>query len=145
MRKKAILLEIKEILMNDFELTRDIVQQINSWDGALDFLEWYENDEEFFDMYFQGNVVDALQKAYYGNYNFNEPYVKFNNLENFESGYEYDVLDDYKDYIDEIIEALIETRDNIYITSGSILDDLINEYEEIEYNKLMKGLITNTY
>ena len=131
MRKKAILLEIKEILINDFELTMDIVQQINSWDGALDFLEWYENDEEFFDMYFQGRVVDALQKAYYGNYNFNAPYVKFNNLENFESGYEWDVLDDYKNYIDEIIEAMLETKDNIYIASGSTLDDLIVEYEEL--------------
>ena len=132
MRKKAILLELKEILINDIELTRDIVQQINSWNGSLDFLEWYENDEEFFDVYFQGRVVDALQKAYYGNYNFNEAYVKFDNLANFESGNEWDVLDDYENYIDDIIEAMLETRDNIYIESGSMLDDLIVEYEELE-------------
>lgn len=132
MRNKAILLEIKEILINDFELTMGIVQEVNSWNGSLDFLEWYENDEEFFDIYFEGRVVDALQKAYYGNYNFNEPYVKFNNLGNFESGHEYDVSDDYANYIDEIIAALIETRNNIYIAPGSILDDLILEYEETE-------------
>lgn len=132
MRNKAILLEIKEILNNDFELTRDIVQQVNSWNGSLDFLEWYDNDEEFFDVYFQDRLIDAIQKICYGNYSYNAPYVKFNNLENLQSGYEYDVMDDYICYIDEIIEAIIELIDNIYIESSPTLVDLIWEYKELE-------------
>lgn len=132
MRNKAILLEIKEILINDFDLTRDIVQQINSWNGVLDFIEWYENDEDFFEAYFQGNVIQAIQKVCYGDYSYNAPYVKFDNLENFESGNEWDVLADYENYIDEIIEAMIELRHDIELELGAMLDDLIEEYEELE-------------
>ena len=39
--------EIKNYLLNHVDEIRDIVIEINSIDNSLNYLEYYENDEEF--------------------------------------------------------------------------------------------------
>ena len=45
----------------------------------------YSNDEEFFDNFFSGRVVDAVRAACYGEYNYGHDWVMFNGYGNLES------------------------------------------------------------
>ena len=42
----------------------------------------YNNDQEFFDMFFYNNALGAIKKTHYGNYNYPESFVKFNGYDN---------------------------------------------------------------
>ena len=85
MKKESLLNEIKGLLLNDLDTLKDVVRELNSWNGCLDYLEVYENDEEFFDMFFEGRSAEVARAIYYGDYNYNDEYVKFNAYENLES------------------------------------------------------------
>ena len=118
--------KIKNYLLNNVEVLKDIVRELNSWDGSLDYLDFYENDEYFFNDYFQ-KADDAVRAVYYGDYNYNDDYVRFNAYGNLESFTEYDYEEELKSYIDEIIERLEEEKDNI-----TIYDDELKEMLEEE-------------
>lgn len=47
--------------------------------------EIYNNDEEFFNMFFEGKVLDAVRAVSYGEYNYSNDYVIFNGYGNLES------------------------------------------------------------
>jgi hypothetical protein len=47
--------------------------------------EIYDNDEDFFNTYFEGKVLDAVRAVSYGQYNYSNKYVKFNGLGNLDS------------------------------------------------------------
>lgn len=47
--------------------------------------EIYSNDEEFFDTFFQQNVIDAVRAVSYGNYQYTHSWIKFNGYGNLES------------------------------------------------------------
>jgi hypothetical protein len=47
--------------------------------------EIYTNDEEFFNTFFDGKVIEAVRAISYGEYNFNNEYVTFNGYANLES------------------------------------------------------------
>ena len=107
-----------------------MVQELNSWNGCLDWLEFWENDGYFFDCVFE-NKLDVARAIYYGDYNYNDDYVKINSLGNVVSYSEYDMIEEIKDSIDEIVENLIEYKDNICISDGN-LEELLEEEEEEE-------------
>ena len=121
---------IKEYLLNNEDVLIDMVQELNSWNGCLDWLEFWENDEYFFDCVFE-NKLDVARAIYYGDYNYNDDYVKINSLGNVVSYSEYDMIEEIKDSIDEIVENLIEYKDNICISDGN-LEELLEEEEEEE-------------
>lgn len=119
--------ELKEYLLENLDELKNIVGEINSWDGSLDYLEYYENDEEFFNMFFEGRPMEVARATYYGNYNFMDEYVHFNGYGNLESCSEYEYEDELKSYIDEIIERLIDEKDNLYLDSE--IEELIDNIE----------------
>ena len=121
---------IKEYLLNNEDVLIDMVQELNGWNGCLDWLEFWENDEYFFDCVFE-NKLDVARAIYYGDYNYNDDYVKINSLGNVVSYSEYDMIEEIKDSIDEIVENLIEYKDNICISDGN-LEELLEEEEEEE-------------
>ena len=121
---------VKEYLLNNEDVLIDMVQELNSWNGCLDWLEFWENDEYFFDCVFE-NKLDVARAIYYGDYNYNDDYVKINSLGNVVSYSEYDMIEEIKDSIDEIVENLIEYKDNICISDGN-LEELLEEEEEEE-------------
>ncbi len=51
--------------------------------GAGD--EIYDNDEEFFDVYFSGDVMGAVRAVSFGEYNYSDDYIKFNGYGNLET------------------------------------------------------------
>lgn len=98
------------------EMTRDV----NSYDGSLENLEVYDNDDEFFNTFFQNNVLEAVRAVSFGDYHYSDDYVKFNGYGNLESMSDYEYNSLLEDYADEIAERYLELVDE-----GSI-DDSAN-------------------
>ena len=123
--------KIREYLLNNEETLLDVVSELNSWNGCLENLEFWENDEEFFNTFFD-NPMEAIRATYYGDYNYNDDYVKFNGYGNIDSYSEYERIEEIKDNIDDIVENLIECYYNIYINEEleSLLLELLEEEEE---------------
>ena len=121
---------IKEYLLNNEDVLISVVQELNSWNGCLDWIEFWENDGYFFDCVFE-NKLDVARAIYYGDYNYNDDYVRINGCGNLESFSEYDMIEEIKAYIEEIVENLIEYKDNICISDGN-LEELLEEEEEEE-------------
>ena len=107
----------------------EIVNDINCIDNSLDFLEYWENDEEFFNTYFYNNPMEAVRSSFFGNYNYSDEYVKFDGYGNLSSVNEYEVEAEYKDYIDDIVNSLIEHYDKISLSDNELIK-LIEEVNE---------------
>ena len=125
--------EIREYLLNNEEILLDVVSELNSWNSCLENLDFWENDEEFFNTFFD-NPMDAIRATYYGNYNYNDDYVKFNGYGNIDSYSEYERIEEIKDNIDDIVENLVECYYNIYINEEleNLILKLLEEDEEEE-------------
>lgn len=125
--------EIREYLLNNEETLLEVVSELNSWNGCLENLDFWENDEEFFNTFFD-NPMDAIRATYYGNYNYNDDYVKFNGYGNIDSYSEYERIEEIKDNIDDIVENLVEYYYNIYINEEleNLILELLEEEEEEE-------------
>ena len=78
--------------------------------------------------------MEAIRATYYGNYNYNDDYVKFNGYGNIDSYSEYERIEEIKDNIDDIVENLVECYYNIYINEEleNLLLELLEEEEEEE-------------
>ena len=121
--------KIREYLLNDMDELDYIIAEINGWDGSLDWLEAYENDEEFFDMFF-ANTMEAVRSVCYGNYNYSDDLVRLDGYGNLESFSRWEYEDELKDNIDDIIERLLSVYYQIDIDEE--LTELIVEYLEEE-------------
>ena len=119
---------IKNYLLNHINVIGEIVSEINCLNGSLDFLEYWNNDEEFFNTYFYNNPMEAVRSSFYGDYKFCDEYVKFNGYGNLESFNDYDLEKEYKEYLDEITNSLLEHYQEISICD----DDLIKLIDEIK-------------
>ena len=123
--------EIKDYLLNHIDEIGDIIIEINSIDNSLDFLEYWNNDDDFFNDFFYNNPTEAVRSAYYGDYNYCDDYVRFNGYGNLESFNDYDLEKEYKEYINEIVNALLKHYQEIGITDDN-LKELIEKYEEVK-------------
>ena len=120
--------EIREYLLNNEETLLEVVSELNSWNGCLENLDFWENDEEFFNTFFD-NPMEAIRATYYGNYNYNDDYVKFNGYGNIDSYSEYERIEEIKDNIDDIVNYLVEHYEYMEI-NDEVLENLLEEYME---------------
>lgn len=80
-----------------------MVQEINAYNGSMEHLDLYEMD--MFDDIMNGfEPMDIALKTYYGNFNPNDDYFRFNGYANLESLSEYDLENELIDYENEIIK-----------------------------------------
>ena len=100
--------KVKEYLLahDDDELV-EVVQAINSFNGELDFLQYWDNDEEFFNTFFYNDPMELARAIYYGDYNYSHDYVRFNGYGNLETTDRYGLVKECKYYIDEIVNSLL--------------------------------------
>ena len=131
MKKEMLLNEIKGLLLNDLDTLKNAVRELNSWNACLDYLDVYNNDDEFFDMFFEGRPAEVARAIYYGDFNYNDEYIKFNGYGNLKTYSEYGYEKLLKENIEEIIECLIEYVEYISIGNEE-LDDLLAQYFEDE-------------
>lgn len=120
--------ELKEYVLKNEDLL-ELVRDINSYDGSLDWLDYQENDEEFFDIYYN-NALEAVRAVCYGDYNYTDEYVKINAYGNLESCNKYELEEELRDNIEEITERLLELYNNLYISDE--LKEKIEEYKNEE-------------
>ena len=121
LKEKLTVEDLKEMLLS-----------INNYDNRLDNLDYQENSEDFFSAYYSNNPYEVARAIYYGDYNFNDEYVKINVYGNLESISEYNFEDLVKDYQNEIIEEylnIIEEDEDFlkYDYLYQIIQDLKNE------------------
>lgn len=96
--------------MNETDKLMVMVQEVNSWNNELDFLDMWENDDEFFNTFFSGEPMEVARAIHFGDYNYNDQYVTFNVYQNLVSYTSYQVEELLKDYKAEIIESYNELR-----------------------------------
>ena len=72
--------------------------------------EIYSNDEDFFNTFFDGKVIEAIRAVSYGEYSYNHEWVIFNGYANLESS------DSPTEWIDlsEIADDILENEQNFY-------------------------------
>lgn len=121
---------LKEFLLENIETTNGIVQELNSWNGCMDQLDVRENDEEFFQVYFEGKPMEAVRAAVYGEYNYTDEYVRFNGYGNLESLTQWQLENEIKESIEEIIENLIEYQDELSLDSE--VEELIEKWNSTQ-------------
>ena len=131
MKRENLLNEIKGLLLNDLNTLKDVVRELNSWNACLDYLDVYNNDEEFFNMFFEGKPAELARAIYYGDFNYNDEYIKFNGYGNLETFSEYEYEELLEENIEEITENLIVYAEYISIDNEE-LDDLLSKYFEEE-------------
>lgn len=131
MKKEMLLNEIKGLLLNDLNTLKDVVRELDGWNNCLDYLIVYENDEEFFDIFFANNPAEVARAIYYGDFNYNDEYIKFNGYGNLETLSEYDYEELLKENVEEVIDCLIKYVEHISIDNEE-LDDLLSQYFEDE-------------
>lgn len=120
--------KIKNYLLENVDTLKDVVMELNAWNSCLDWLDYQENSEEFFDIFFQ--TKDEVARAIcYGDYNYMDDYVRFNAYGNLESCNQWEYEDELKNYINKIIDNLTEEKDNITIYDDE-LKKLLDEDDE---------------
>lgn len=127
----------------------NIVANINSYNGSLEHLRYESNDEEFFNIYFGGDVLGAVRAVFYGEYNYNDDYVKFNAYNNLISKDKWEVEQELVEDIDEIASELINLVGSVS-TGEEIIDVLIELFangddyiQEISLEDFKKLLIND--
>lgn len=119
--------ELQELLLNDSDLMSYAVTELNSLNGCFDGIEWYSNDDDFFDDFLAGySRSDIAKMIFYGDYNYNHKYVKFDGYGNLTST----DYTDYEDYIEEIIDNLIEERYNLDLDPE--ISEVFEKYDDME-------------
>ena len=111
-------------------------QLLNLWDTYCnnstnmdDYI--YENDDEEL-QYMFSSISEALRAACYGNYNFTDPYVKFNAYGNLQSLSDMDVIHEID--LDVLVDYLMENGDenNVFDDADkeTLMENFIEFYEE---------------
>ena len=119
--------DIKNYLLSNEEELTSIISEINCYNGSLPWLECYDNDEYIINEIFS-SPAEALRSAYFGDYDYNKPYFKFNGYGNIESLDEYDLRNQARNCIDDIINELLEHYQQLCISDK--LKNLIEKYIE---------------
>lgn len=104
-----------ETIKNNIEA---VIEYLNGLDNSEQIRAWnqmcqndqrgddeiYSNDEEFFNMFFDGKVIEAVRAVSYGEYNFQDDWVMFNGYANLESFNSPDAHIDLTEIANDILE-----------------------------------------
>ena len=128
---------ILEYLKDHVELASSMARDVNSYDGSLDYLEYWENDDYFFEIFYPNKTIEAVRAVCYGSYNYMDDYVRINEYGNLDSCSEFEYLHLIEDNIEEILDRFIELyKDNNIDIYDNEAKEKINEYlESIDKNK----------
>ena len=130
MKNEMLREKLQGLLLGDTEYLMTIVEELNGWNGSFNNLRAYENDEEFFRMFFSNDPMELARMIYYGDYEYIDEYVRIDVCGNLESLSDYQYERELKDNINEIINELMENYNNIYLPAE--LEEVFNNFEEEE-------------
>ena len=99
---------------------KTMVQEINEYSDELDYLDVWENEQEFFETFFQGREYEVARSICYGDYRYMDKWVRFDGYANLQSLSDWQADKEIEDCADDILE--------IY---NRLVED--GEIEEIEF------------
>lgn len=109
---EELLEQMANWLRNNFQEAWELVRAMNSYDGAFEDLDYWENGEDFFQTFYANNIDEAVRAVCYGEYNYNDEYVRINAYGNLESANESDIEDEIGYWAADIIDKLIDGYEN---------------------------------
>lgn len=99
-----------------FEELKEIVDEVNAWNGTLENFTVYDFDDDFINEYFP-SPVEAVRACYFGKINsWLDDYIRFNVYGNLESLTEQEYKDELQQYSQEIIKVANEYLDELNIS-----------------------------
>ena len=113
-------------------------REVNSYDGSLDWLRYESNDDEFFSVYFGGNVLEAVRAVCFGEYNYSDDYVRFDAYNNLVSVDSYDLDRIMRENKGEIIDEFLRLVEANCVDTDTI-QSYIDEVEEEEEDEEEEG------
>ena len=111
-KNQNLLEQMANWLRNNFQEAWGLVRAMNSYDGAFDNLNYWENDEEFFQTFYANNIDEAVRAVCYGDYTYTDDYVRIDVYGNLESANESDIEEEIGYYAADIIDRLIDGYEN---------------------------------
>ena len=101
-----------------------MVRELSAW-GRLEHLEYFDMEE--LDLVLEGYTPsEVANRIFYGSFNPNDEYFRFNAYGNLESANEWEIEEEYRDYISEIANYIVEYKDNIDIYDEGLQEILDN-------------------
>ena len=128
-REQAIRNYVEQL--NGGDLTY-LLQHMNGYDGCFEEATYYDMDE--FDEFMSNcTPMKIAQMIFYGDFNPNNDYFRFNAYGNLESADWHDVVAEAEDLVDDIIYHLV----NCYSgdTPWPDLDDLVDADDDTVFNE----------
>ena len=117
--------KLESYLLDNMDVTGYMVREINAWGGYLEHLEYFDMEE--FDLVLEGYTPsEVANRIFYGSFNPNDEYFRFNAYGNLESANEWEIVEEYRDYISEIASYIVEYKDNIDINDEGLQEILDN-------------------
>ena len=117
--------KLESYLLDNMDVTGYMVREINAWGGYLEHLEYFDMEE--FDLVLEGYTPsEVANRIFYGDFNPNDEYFRFNAYGNLESANEWDIEEEYRDNISEIASYIVEYKDNIDINDEGLQEILDN-------------------
>ncbi len=117
---------LRNLILSDISVGIDLVNEINSWDGSLEHLQVISMDT-FNELMHGVEPLEIANRIYFGNFNPNDEYFRFNGYGNLESLDEYDIKDEIINYSLEIAQRTVELYEDGHL---SYLDDEVVEILE---------------
>ena len=117
--------KLESYLLDNMDVTGYMVREINAWGGRLEHLEYFDMEE--LDLVLEGYTPsEVANRIFYGDFNPNDEYFRFNTYANLESANNWDIEEEYRDYISEIASYIVEYKDNIDIYDEGLQEILDN-------------------
>ena len=124
--------DLVNYIKENTETLKDMVSEVNSYNGGLEEYNWYINDNYFYEDFFSSKD-DVARAVFYGgnDYNYNDNYVRFDAYGNLETT-DY-IEDDRISGAEEILDAFLELyADNNVSTWDETFKNMISDYYNCE-------------
>ena len=119
---------VKEILLDDEDLLWRVVNDINSWDGSLRDLDFYNLDKYELSCFYGEDLMQFADAILEGDFNSSDDYFRIDEWNTIITYSEKEMNDALKDNIDDIVEKLFEEYENLSLNDCEELNDIMQEY-----------------
>lgn len=132
MKKETVI----EYLVANVQLISSMARDVNNYDGSLDYLDYYENDDYFFEIFYEGKTIEAVRAVCYGNYNYSDDYVRINVYGNLDSCTEYEYFGELRNNVEEVLDNFVGLyKDGNVEVYDEEFKQMLDEYIEGEENE----------
>ena len=117
--------KLESYLLDNMDVTGYMVRELNAWCGCLEHLEYFDMEE--LDLVLEWYTPsEVANRIFYGDFNPNDEYFRFNTYANLESANNWDIEEEYRDNISEIASYIVKYKDNIDINDEGLQEILDN-------------------